>query len=172
MPSLGSVEPERIQGVVMFERCHSAHEVAYVYRGLGFAVSCFYGRVSLTATPTLGAVAMPAGLGAQVRAHLEEESRWVAIPILSYPRAQREWVFLVGPAWGGKLGEHTIAQLEERGVRILESGQRVWLPMTDHPTGWYWVSQPLNAKTMPSRTSVIAVARQFIASSELAAAWR
>ncbi|MET8779479.1 hypothetical protein ABZV58_31150 [Nocardia sp. NPDC004654] len=156
----------------MFERCHSAHEVAYVYRGLGFAVSCSYGRVSLTATPALGVVVMPAGLGAQVRAFLEEESRWLSIPILSYQRPQREWSFLVGSAWGGKLGVHTLAQLEERGVRILESGQRVWLPMTDHPTGWYWVSPPVNAKTMPSRSSVIAVARQVIARPEAATVWR
>uniref|UniRef100_UPI003F4A1878 hypothetical protein n=1 Tax=Nocardia sp. bgisy118 TaxID=3413786 RepID=UPI003F4A1878 len=144
-----------------FERCHSAHEVAFVYRNLGFAVSCSYGRVWLTATLALGAVAMPADLGAHVRAELEEDSRLSAIPILSYQRPQREWVFLVGSAWGRPLGAHTLAQLEERGVRILESGQRIWLPMTDHPTGWYWVSQPVNVEKMPSRTSVITVARRF-----------
>ncbi|MEV0339436.1 hypothetical protein AB0H49_10445 [Nocardia sp. NPDC050713] len=156
---------------MMFERCHSAHEVAYVYRELGFAVSCIYGRVSLIATPALAAVTMPAGLGAQVRAALQEADRWAAIPILRYPRPEREWVFLVGPAWGGKLGAHTLTQLDEDGIRILESGQRVWLPIADHPTGWYWVSRPENAQSLPPRTSVIAVARQFIARPEPAIAW-
>ncbi|MFF0532721.1 hypothetical protein ACFYT3_30640 [Nocardia amikacinitolerans] len=156
----------------MFERCHSAQEVAYVYRGLGFAVSCSFGRVSLTTTPGRGAVTMPAELGERVRAVLEEEDRWVSVPILSYQRPRREWVFLVGPAWGGKLGAHTLAQLEERGVRILESGQRVWLPMTDHPTGWYWVSPPVNVQVMPPRSAVIAVARQVITRHEPSTAWR
>ncbi|MCP2318266.1 hypothetical protein APR12_003619 [Nocardia amikacinitolerans] len=63
------------------------------------------------------------------------------------------------------------AQLKEHGVRILESGQRVWLPMTDHPTGQFWVSQPVDAQSLPSRTSVIAVACQFIARPNPAIAW-
>ncbi|MFX0576920.1 hypothetical protein [Nocardia nepalensis] len=156
----------------MFESCHSAHEVAHVYRGLGFAVSCAFERVSLIATPALGAVSMPAGLGKQVRLELLEETRCVSVPIISHSRPNREWVFLVGPAWGGRLGMHTLAQLEERGVRILESGERVWFPMTDHPTGWYWVAQPVTAHSLPSRTSVISAARRFLGPARSSVVWR
>lgn len=156
----------------MFESCHSVGEVAHVYRGLGFAVSCAFERVSLIATPALGAVGMPAGLGKQVREVLREETRCVSVPIISHSRPNREWVFLVGPAWGGRLGVHTLAQLEERGVRILESGERVWLPMTDHRTGWYWVSQPSTAHSLPSRTSVITAARRLLGPVRSSAVWR
>ncbi len=156
----------------MFESCHSAHEVAHVYRGLGFTVSCSFERVSVIATTALGAVAMPASLGKQVREELLEETRSVSVPIISYSRPNREWIFLVGPAWGGRLSVHTLAQLEERGVRILASGERVWLPMTDHPTGWFWVSQPSTAHSLPSRTSVVSAARRFVSPARSAAVWR
>ncbi|MEV5832856.1 hypothetical protein [Nocardia sp. NPDC052112] len=156
----------------MFESCHSAHEVAHVYRELGFTVSRAFERVSVIATPALGAVAMSAGLGKQVREELLEETRCVSVPIISYSRPNREWIFLVGPAWGGRLGVHTLAQLEERGVRILESGERVWLPMTDHPTGWYWVSQPSTARSLPSRTSVTSAARRLLGPARSSVVWR
>ncbi|WP_062993544.1 hypothetical protein [Nocardia anaemiae] len=156
----------------MFESCHSAHEVARVYRELGFTVSRAFERVSVIATPALGAVAMPAGLGKQVREVLLEEARCVSVPIISYSRPNREWIFLAGPAWGGRLGVHTLAQLEERGVRILESGERVWLPMTDHPTGWYWVSQPSTAHSLPSRTSVMSAARRLLGPARSSVVWR
>lgn len=155
----------------MFENCHSAHEVAHVYRGLGFTVSCSFERVSLIATPALGAVAMPAGLGKQVREELLEETRCASVPIISYSRPNREWVFLVGP-WGGRLGVHTLANLEERGVRVLESGERVWLPITDYPTGWYWVSQPSTAHSLPSRTTVISAARRLLGPARSSLVWR
>ncbi|WP_433678032.1 hypothetical protein [Nocardia sp. CA-119907] len=156
----------------MFESCHSVGEVAHVYRGLGFAVSCSFDRVSLIATTALGAVSMSAGLGKQVREELVEKTRCMSVPVISYARPNREWVFLVGPAWGGRVGVHTLAQLEERGVRILESGERVWLPMTDHPTAWYWVSQPSTAHSLPSRTNVISAARRLLGPVQPAVVWR
>ncbi|WP_157110603.1 hypothetical protein [Nocardia anaemiae] len=128
--------------------------------------------MSVIATTALGAVAMPASLGKQVREELLEETRSVSVPIISYSRPNREWIFLVGPAWGGRLSVHTLAQLEERGVRILASGERVWLPMTDHPTGWFWVSQPSTAHSLPSRTSVVSAARRFVSPARSAAVWR
>ncbi|MFI2478767.1 hypothetical protein [Nocardia xishanensis] len=117
----------------MFESCHSVTEVAYVYRRLGFAVSCAHDRVSLVADDRLGAVAMPAELGKQVREVMaEEQDRSEGMPILSYARARREWIFLVGPARGRPPSPgraRRAADLENHGVRILESGQRIWLPM-------------------------------------------
>ncbi|MEV4129333.1 hypothetical protein [Nocardia sp. NPDC049707] len=157
---------------MMFESCHSVGEVAHVYRGLGFAVSCAFERVSLIATTALGAVSMPSDLGRQVREELLEEARCASAPIISYSRPNREWVFLVGPAWGSRLGVHIPAQLQERGVRILVSGERVWLPMTDHQTGWYWVSQPITAHSLPSRTSVVSAARRLCGPARSSVVWR
>ncbi|WP_405179366.1 hypothetical protein OG225_36855 [Nocardia sp. NBC_01377] len=155
----------------MFESCHSAGEVAHVYRRMGFPVSCAFDRVALVATPTLGAVTMPATLGSLVRQALTEDHRCESVPILTYSRSHREWVFLVGPAWGGQIARRTLESLEARGVRVLDAGQRIWLPMTDHPTSWYWVSQPVNARTIPSRTSVLADAREFVGRIALSTAW-
>lgn len=159
----------------MFESCHSVTEAAYVYRQLGFAVSCAHDRVSLVANDRLGAVAMPAELGKQLRAVLAEEQDWSdGVPILSYARARREWVFLVGPAWGRPLSPgraRPISDLENHGVRILESGQRIWLPMTDNQTGWFWVSPPQNAKLVPARTTLISAARRLLEHRQISPAW-
>ncbi len=155
----------------MFESCHTAQEVAHVYRRMGFAVSCAFDRVAVIATPTLGAVVMPARLGTPVRRALLEDARCESVPILTHSRPNREWVFLVGPAWGGKMAQRTLDSLEARGVRVLDAGQRIWLPMTDHPTGWRWVSEPVSAKAIPSRTSVLSDVRDLVGRNELSSAW-
>ncbi|MEU4842448.1 hypothetical protein [Nocardia testacea] len=127
---------------------------------MGFQVSNSFQRVALIASRSLGAVAMPAKTGVQVRQVVEQNDPTTTLPIISYQRAQREWVFLVGPPCGNEARGAALAALEVAGIRILESGQRVWLPMTDRPMGWYWVSPPVSARILPSRTTVIAAARQ------------
>ncbi|MGW5750932.1 hypothetical protein [Nocardia rhamnosiphila] len=151
----------------MFESCHSQQEIAHLYRGMGFDVSYSYQRVALIASRSLGAVAMPAGIGARVRQVVEENDPIITLPIISYQRTDRQWVFLVGPAAGNRVRRTGPAALEDAGVRILESGQRVWLPMTDQPIGWYWVSPPVSARMLPSRTTVVAAAlRQLTAARQ------
>ncbi|MET7774071.1 hypothetical protein [Nocardia sp. NPDC005366] len=158
--------------MVMFESCHTASEVAYVYRRMGIPVSVTLDRVAVIADPTVGAVAMPARLGRLVYPVLLEDSRCESVPILTHARSRHEeWVFLVGPAWGGQIGYRTLNSLRERGIRLLDSGQRVWLPMSDHPTGWRWISEPVEAKKKPSRTSVIAAARDLVGRAALSSAW-
>ncbi len=156
---------------MMFESCHTASEVAYIYRRMGIAVSVTFDRVAVIATPDLGAVAMDSRLGGLVRHALLEDSRCESVPILTHARTHAEWVFLVGPAWGGRLARRTLESLRERGVRLLDSGQRIWLPMSDHPTGWRWVCAPVEAKRLPSRTSVLADARDLVGRSQLSSAW-
>lgn len=147
----------------MFERCHSPREIAHVYRRMGFEVSTSFQRVALIASRSLGAVTMPASTGVLVRQVVEQDDPTTTLPIISYQRAQREWVFLVGPPGGNEARGATLAAFEEAGIRVLDSGQRVWLPMTDRPMGWYWVSPPVSARILPSRTTVIAAARQLTA---------
>ncbi|WP_327151078.1 hypothetical protein [Nocardia sp. NBC_01329] len=126
-------------------------------------MSSSFQRVALIASRSLGAVAMPAGMGVQVRQLVEQDDPTTALPIISYQRARREWVFLVGPPRGNKTRGSALAELGDAGIRILESGQRVWLPMTDRPMGWYWVSPPVSARALPSRTTVIAAAKRLTA---------
>ncbi|MET7769082.1 hypothetical protein [Nocardia sp. NPDC005366] len=156
----------------MFESCHTASEVAYIYRRMGIPVSVAFDRVAVIADRTSGAVAMPSQLGGLVHQALLEDSRCECVPILTHARSRREeWVFLVGPAWGGKVAHRTLDSLRDHGVRLLDSGQRVWLPMSDHPTGWRWISEPVEAQKIPSRSSVIAAARDLVGRVELSTAW-
>lgn len=155
----------------MFERCHSAAEVAWIYRRMRFPVSLDFDRVALIATPTLGAVAMPAELGGLVRQALLQDSRCDSVPILTHSRSNREWVFPVGPASGRRMVERTLESLRDRGVRVLDAGQRIWLPMTDQPTGWHWIYVPDSAITIPSRTSVTSSASDVLRRQQLSSAW-
>ncbi len=146
----------------MFEQCHSAHEVAHVYRAMGFDVSLIFHRVALIASNSLGAVAMPAALGADVRRALTDGRRATHTPIISFHRPDREWVYLVGPGVGRSLRHATRDMFDSAGVRILMSGQRVWLPMSDSFTQWYWVSPPSHATALPSRTAVLTTTRRLL----------
>lgn len=146
----------------MFESCHSPRDVAHVYRRMGFKVSSSFQRVALIASRSIGAVAMPASMGIQVRQVVSQGDAITTLPIISYQRAQREWVFVVGPPRGNETRAAAGAELGDAGIRILESGERVWLPMTDRPMGWYWVSPPVSARILPSRTTVIAAAQQLL----------
>ncbi len=139
----------------MFENCHTPFEVVHVYRGMGFPVSCTYGRVAVTASRSLGAVVMPQALGTLVRHELEHDHS-VTAPVLTYHRPHRDWVFLVGPGAGGAPSATAHTELHRAGVRVLTAGQRVWLPMTDQPLTWYWIWPPTRVRALPSRTTVLA----------------
>jgi hypothetical protein len=147
----------------MFEGCHTVTEVAAVYRRIGFTtVLCVSDRPSLIASPNLGAVAMNPALGVRVRDQLAGPHQCKSTPILTCPGPDRSWVFLVGPARGRTMTSTTMNTLVTHGLRVLMAGQRIWLPMTDHPTGWHWLSPPINAASLPVRTTVIAAARRHL----------
>lgn len=147
----------------MFARCHGTRDIAEVYRRLGFlTVSCALDRVSLVASPKLGAVVIPPESGPGIRDRLLADSRCRSAPILSYARPGREWVFVVGPSWGRGFAEPTLSALEAHGVRVLVAGQRIWLPMSDNRVGWYWITPPVDAESLPYRTTVIATVRDHL----------
>ncbi|WP_280400146.1 hypothetical protein [Nocardia carnea] len=150
---------------MMFENCRTPFEVAYAYRGMGFPVSCTYGRVAVTASRSLGAVVMPPELGTLVRHELEHDHD-VTAPVLTYHRPRSDWVFLVGPGSGGALGATARMALHRAGVRVLTTGQQVWLPMTDQPLTWYWIWPPTSVRALPSRTTVLAATRRQILTSQ------
>lgn len=140
-------------GAVMFEGCRGPREIACVYRFLGFPVELHFDRTSFVTTASLGAIAMPPELARATRHVIGDTS---AVPIITHTRADREWVFLVGPNRGRGLGQRALTSLEQHRVRVLPAGSRVWLPMSDAPTGWYWSSPPRDgALAVPSRTLVL-----------------
>src|SRR5262249_20877485 len=112
-----------------------------------------------------------AQLGALVRQALLGDGRCASVPVVAHSRPGREWVFLVGPAWGRPMTRSTLDGFAACGGRVLDAGQRIWLPMSDHATGWRWLSPPVNATAIPSRTSVLAVARECLGRIELSSAW-
>jgi hypothetical protein len=115
--------------------------------------------VSLAATASLGAVTMAPELGRRTRELLGVDP---PVPVISHPKTGRPWVFLVGPNRGRGHSIRSLADLEQRGVRLLAAGQRVWLPMSDCPTGWFWISPPRDAMSLPSRTAVLNAARSAL----------
>ncbi|MEV0027872.1 hypothetical protein [Nocardia sp. NPDC050793] len=150
---------------MMFENCHTPDDVAGVYRRLGFTVTCAGGRVALVATPTLGGIAMPAHLVAGVRSRMTDIGDTTTTLVvgrhLAGPATQ---VFLVGPAFNRRLSTEALALLEDAGVRILDDGQRIWLPMSDSVTGWTWIGgiQPFLGIRLPSATSVLTAAHDLL----------
>ncbi|MFG1793970.1 hypothetical protein [Nocardia sp. NPDC049149] len=145
---------------VMFERCHSPHDVAHVYGQYGFPVELTFGRTSMLTSARLGAVVMPPSLGQLVQELLGDAA---SAPVISHSGPDRRWIFLVGPNRSNKLGDRSLAELERHEVRLLDAGTRVWLPMSDSPIGWYWAAPPLEgASAAPSRTFVLGIARKVL----------
>ncbi|WP_063129886.1 hypothetical protein [Nocardia fusca] len=136
----------------MFENCHGPREVAHIYSMRGFPVQVSFNRTSLVTTTALGAIAMPPMLG---RATLQATGDTCTVPILTYARPGREWVFLIGAGRGRALGTRRIEALARHGVRILPLGSRVWLPMSDTPSGWYWVNAPQDVQSVPAIATVL-----------------
>ncbi|MEU2032559.1 hypothetical protein [Nocardia amamiensis] len=154
----------------MFESRHSPREIAFVYASLGFPVELHFGKTSFVTTTRLSAVAMPPELGQAVRQLTGDAWRG---PIITHTKVGREWVFLVGPNRGRGLGVRSLAALEQHGVRVLAAGSRVWLPMSDAPTGWHWASPPQErALSVPSRTFVLRAVQNVLVDRAPAAALR
>jgi hypothetical protein len=135
----------------MFEYCHSAYEVAYVYRHIyGLPVHITAGRVAMMTGPRLGVVSMPAGIGARV---FEFVKRAETAPIVADPRGRR-WGFLVYP--DRAVGKRRMELLARWHVIPVPPGRSILLPMSDSGIGFRWVRQPIEGKLqLPSRTQVV-----------------
>ncbi len=149
----------------MLSGCHGAAEVADLYRKLGFVgVSCAFDRVSLIASPGVGAVLIPEVFADSVKHRVFNARRREPVAILTYgTRRDRTWVFLVGPSWGSRSPRGMVGEMAGHGVRLLDAGQRIWLPMNDNTVGWHWLSHPAKGKSLPLRTTVLSAARDHLA---------
>src|SRR5262245_10752286 len=79
---------------VMFERCHTPHEIAHLLRHrYGLPVQLLAGRPMITTGTILGALVMPPELGRKVLGTLD---RTYVAPVVAEP-GERSWTFLVAP---------------------------------------------------------------------------
>ncbi|MEU2258143.1 hypothetical protein ABZ540_33780 [Nocardia xishanensis] len=114
---------------------------------------------------------MPSYLAQRVRTEIDQRhthsiNHRAVTPVVVGRSASRPstYVFVVAGRLSGRgLSTHTLTQLDEAGVRLLDSGQRIWLPTTDYPTGWTWKSAPPTPGIrLPTPTTVLTTAQELL----------
>ncbi|MEU0542556.1 hypothetical protein [Nocardia sp. NPDC005978] len=108
--------------------------------GLYGIVDSALGRIMLE-IGAVGAVTMPADLGARVRDHLRKRAR--CGPIIGHPRAGR-WTFLTGPTDDSYLDMVLFSDLFSECAAVALPGSHIVLPSpTDEHTGYrVWICPP------------------------------
>ena len=128
---------------------------------LGWPVSLQVGRRDLVVVigGALGAVGMPARLGAQVRQEL-------GIALLSGPIVADPgggwWTFLTTPA--GVLRPDVAQDLAAVRARVAPRGAFVELPLsvnTSTGKSWRWVERPVAGRALPPGSVVVAMGRRL-----------
>ncbi|WP_194817960.1 hypothetical protein [Nocardia sp. XZ_19_385] len=137
----------------MLATCHSPREVAYVYnRRYRIPAELFHHQAFYLTGDALGAIEMPHELGKRVWSAID---RRFATPIIRHARAGSPWIYVVGPNQG-HVRSRALAALKSQEGRVVPARTRVWLPMSDHQTGWTWHSQPSREEdAVPSRTRLL-----------------
>ncbi|HEV2784087.1 MAG TPA: hypothetical protein VGX25_32265 [Actinophytocola sp.] len=128
---------------------------------LGWPVSVQVGRRSLVVAvgSALAAVAMPAALGARVRAQLGISI--LSAPIVANPDGTR-WTFLARP--DEPVRPAVVEDLAAAGVRVAPEGSYVVLPTTlDRSSGpaERWIDEPRPNRILPPLHAIIALARRL-----------
>ncbi len=118
---------------------------------LGWPVSVQVGerRLVVAIGSVLGAVVMPAVLGARVRAQLERP-----VPIVGNSDGTR-WTFIGRP---GAASGHGIPALQ---LRPLPAGSYVTIPAELTETDDGWISRPVPGRTLPQASDILALARKL-----------
>ncbi|MFE3002624.1 hypothetical protein ACFXG4_47620 [Nocardia sp. NPDC059246] len=121
----------------MFGNCHSAEAVTRLYRErIGLPVFVQLGRPVLELGNGLGAVSMPARLGAQVLG----AGNWTApMPVIGDPISRR-WLFLV--RIDRSMNHTTTRLLSRHGVRILADRRPIGMPISESRSRLHWERPP------------------------------
>lgn len=128
---------------------------------LGWPVSVQVGdrRLTVAIGQTVEAVAMPAVLGARVRA--EMGIAMLSGPVAADPDGVR-WTFLTKPL--DRLRPNITADLSHLRVDVAPPGSHVTIP-TDpagwNGKGWRWIERPVPNRALPPAYAVIAVTRRL-----------
>jgi hypothetical protein len=128
---------------------------------LGWPVSIQVSTRELVAIvgATLGAVGMPARLGAQVRQELG--FAMLCGPIVADPGGTF-WTFLTKPA--GALRPDVASDLDAVRVHVATRGTCVEIPCDTKGStigGWRWVERPVPNRPLPPGSAVIAMVRRL-----------
>lgn len=128
---------------------------------LGWPVSIQVGRRDLVAivSGTLGAVGMPAKLGARVRQELG--FTLLSGPIVADPGGAW-WTFLTRPV--GLLRPDVAQDLAAVRVRVAPRGTCVEIPCDIKGTvigGWRWVERPVPNRPLPPGAAVVSMVRRL-----------
>ena len=128
---------------------------------LGWPVTIQVGRrdIALIIGATVGAIGIPARLGAAVRQELG--FTMLCGPIVADPTAQW-WTFLTRPV--GLLRPDVAEDLSSVRVRIAPRGACVEIPQAPNsttPNTWRWVEPPLPARPLPPGSAVISMIRRL-----------
>ncbi|MBH0781226.1 hypothetical protein IT779_33630 [Nocardia sp. NEAU-351] len=126
--------------------------------GLFAVVEPALGRIMLE-IGAVGAVVVPAALGARVRETLRADGRPSPGPIITHPRSDR-WTFLTGPTDNSYLDMTLFADLFRVCAALALPGSRIVLPSpADELTGYRdWIAPPLG-DYRPDLAEVIAATR-------------
>lgn len=128
----------------------------YRSRGLPAIVQPDTGQITVAAGDQLGAVTMPASLGAAVRRQLHSAG-FPPGPVISHPRSIR-WTFLVSP----DIPDETplFSELFRRDVSVVRGGA-IALPSPAPRSELFrcWVAQPNALGLRPSGMAVIVAVR-------------
>ncbi|QIS16851.1 hypothetical protein [Nocardia arthritidis] len=121
--------------------------------GLYGVVDPALGRIMLE-IGAIGAVVMPAPLGARVRDRLTAVG-----PVIAHPRSNR-WTFLTGPTDNSYLDMNLFADLFRVCASVALPGTRIVLPSPTDERGGYrtWIALP-DGDYRPALAEVVAVTR-------------
>ncbi|GAB4589952.1 hypothetical protein [Nocardia sp. IFM 10818] len=125
--------------------------------GLYGVVDSQLGRIMLE-VGAVGAVTMPADIGARVRDHLKAVHR--CGPVIVHPRSHR-WTFLTGPTDGSYLDMALFSDLFRDCAAVALPGSHIVLPSpTDEHSGYrLWICPP-EGDFRPELAEVVAATRE------------
>jgi hypothetical protein len=124
------------------------------------------GTLVVAVGPVVGAVSMPAALGA--RALHELQIAMLCGPVVADPGGT-QWTFLTRPV--ADVRSAVVAELAHMQVHLVRCGGHVTIPLSvslSDGSSWRWVERPVPNRPLPPTSAVVCVSRRLTATDFLA----